>query len=237
VQVNSSTPASLSSDEPAVRIPVDVRRFPWIRRLAVDYAYDFGAVAPFFSGNPSDRAAWADAIARTQAHDRRRAEIAAVIADQQARRGAPTRALEHGRLLADRRTVAIVTGQQAGLFGGPLFTLLKAMTALKLADQVSREHGVPAIAIFWIDAEDHDWEEVRSCTVFDEALATRTVSLPSRPGADPTPVATVTLDASIAKALDDLASAILSGGDHKAAPVELLALGHLVGVDLTKPIA
>ena len=216
MQVNSSTPASPSSDEPAVRIPVDVRRFPWIRRLAVDYAYDFGAVAPFFSGNPSDRAAWADAIARTQAHDRRRAEIAAVIADQQARRGAPTRARENGRLLADRRTVAIVTGQQAGLFGGPLFTLLKAMTALKLADQVSREHGVPAVAIFWIDAEDHDWEEVRSCTVFDEALATRTVSLPSRPGADPTPVATVTLDASIAKALDDLASALPATEFHAA---------------------
>jgi bacillithiol biosynthesis cysteine-adding enzyme BshC len=208
VQVNSSTPASPSSDEPAVRIPVDVRRFPWIRRLAVDYAYDFGAVAPFFSGDPSDRAAWADAIARTQAHDRRRAEIASVIADQQARRGAPARAIENGRLLADRRTVAILTGQQAGLFGGPLFTLLKAMTALKLAEQVSREHQVPAVAIFWIDAEDHDWEEVRSCTVFDEARSTRTVSLPPRPGADPTPVATVMLDASIAKALDDLASAL-----------------------------
>jgi len=48
-----------------VRILVDVRRFPWIRRLAADYAYDFRAVAPFFSGDPADRAAWADAIARS----------------------------------------------------------------------------------------------------------------------------------------------------------------------------
>jgi bacillithiol synthase len=205
VQVNSTTPASPASDEPSVRIPVDVRRFPWIRRLAADYAYDFRAVAPFFSGNPADRAAWADAIARTQAKDRHRDAIADVIARQQSRRGAPANAIAAGRLLADRRTVAIVTGQQAGLFGGPLFTLLKAMTAIKLAEQVARDHDVPAIAVFWIDAEDHDWEEVRSCTVFDATLLPRTVSLPARPGADPAPVATIRLDSdAIRKALNDL---------------------------------
>ncbi len=205
MQVNSTSPASAASEDPSVRIPVDVRRFPWIRRLAADYAYDFRAVEPFFSGNPADRAAWADAIARTQAHDRRRDAIADVIGRQQSRRGAPPNAIAAGRLLADRRTVAIVTGQQAGLFGGPLFTLLKAMTAIKLAEQVTRDHDVPAIAVFWIDAEDHDWEEVRSCTVFDDTLTPRTVSLPARPGADPAPVATIRLDSdAINKALNEL---------------------------------
>ncbi len=187
-----------------MRIPVDVRRFPWIRRLAADYAYDFRSVAPFFSGDPADRAAWADAIARTQAHDRNRDDIAAVIARQQERRGAPARAREAGTLLADRKTVAVVTGQQAGLFGGPLFTLFKALTAIKLAEQVARDHKVPAVAVFWIDAEDHDWEEVRSSTVFDEALAPRSVSLPARPGAEPAPVASITLDQSIVAVLDEI---------------------------------
>ena len=72
MQVNSAEPSTSTPDGPSVRIPVDVRRFPWIRRLAADYAYDFRSVAPFFSGDPADRGAWADAIARTQAHDRRR---------------------------------------------------------------------------------------------------------------------------------------------------------------------
>jgi bacillithiol biosynthesis cysteine-adding enzyme BshC len=187
-----------------VRIPVDVRRFPWIRRLAADYAYDFRSVAPFFSGDPADRSAWADAIARTQAHDRRRGDIAGVIAQQQERRGAPPRAREAGKLLADRQTVAVVTGQQAGLFGGPLFTLYKALTAIKLAEQVSRDHKVPAVAVFWIDAEDHDWEEVRSCTVFDESLTPRSVALPARPGVEPAPVATIALDQAILEALHDV---------------------------------
>lgn len=194
----------VNSSEPSVRIPVDVRRFPWIRRLAADYAYDFGSVAPFFSGDPAERAAWAEVIARTQAHARRRSEIANVVAGQQRERHAPPAAVDAGRRLADPRTVAVLTGQQAGLFGGPLFTLLKALTALKLADQVSRDHHVPAVAVFWIDAEDHDWEEVRSCTVFAEQLAPERVALPARTAGDPSPVATVRLDASVDTALHDL---------------------------------
>ena len=203
MQVNS-TQLPASADESSVRIPVDVRRFPWIRRLAADYAYDFGAVAPFFSGDPADRSAWADAVVRAQAHDRRRPEIAAMLEAQQELRGAPPEAREAARLLADPRCVAILTGQQAGLFGGPIFTLLKALTALKLAAQVSRDHGVPVVAVFWIDAEDHDWEEVRSCTVFDEEFAPRTIALPPRPSADPSPVASIKLDDSILPALHDL---------------------------------
>ena len=191
-----------------MRIPVDVRRFPWIRRLAADYAYDFQSVAPFFPGDPTKRASWSDAIARAQAYERRRDTVAQVVAAQQQRRGAPARAREQARLLADRRTVAVVTGQQAGLFGGPLFTLLKALTALKLADQVARDHHVPAVAAFWIDAEDHDWEEVRSCTVFDANGAPETVALPPRPGAEPMPVATVRLDDSILAACDQLERAL-----------------------------
>ncbi len=97
VSVNSTDSSTLG---------VDVRRFPWIRRLAADYAFDFPAVSPFFSGNPTDPAAWADAIRRTQAHGRQRAEIAAVIANQQRRRAAPPGAVAAGteaRGSSDRR--------------------------------------------------------------------------------------------------------------------------------------
>jgi bacillithiol synthase len=206
VQINSATPSQ--GPETSSVIPVDVRRFPWIRRLAADYAYDFQALEPFFAGDPADRAAWTSAIARTQAHPRKRAEISAIIGAQQQRRQAPARAVEAGRRLADAETVAIVTGQQAGLFGGPLFTLLKALTAIKLAARVSRDHGVPAVAIFWIDAEDHDWDEVRACTVLDAELTPRQVSLPARTEEESTPVATVRCDDSVVAALAELESAL-----------------------------
>ncbi len=205
---NSADPSLLpeTSGEPLGRMAVDVRRFPWIRRLAADYAYNFSAVEPFFAGNPTQTGSWADAVRRSQAHPRDRAQIAAILGAQQERRGAPPQAREAARRLAESSTVAIVTGQQAGLFGGPLFTLLKALTALKLAARVTQEQRVPAVAIFWIDAEDHDWDEVRSCTVFDANLAARRVALPPRPAGSHVPVATVVLEQHINAALDEIES-------------------------------
>jgi bacillithiol biosynthesis cysteine-adding enzyme BshC len=85
-----------------------------------------------------------------------------------------------------------------------LFTLLKALTALKLADRVSRDQQVPAVAVFWIDAEDHDWNEVRSCTVFDESLTPRTIALPVDAAGSGTPIASITLGQSIETALQEL---------------------------------
>ena len=54
---------------------------------------------------------------------------------------------------------AVVTGQQVGLFGGPLLTLMKAATAIRKA-QVATESGVPHVPVFWMATEDHDLDEV-----------------------------------------------------------------------------
>jgi bacillithiol biosynthesis cysteine-adding enzyme BshC len=193
-----------------VRLPIDIRRFPWIRRLAADYAYDFPRVAEFFSGNPAAAQAWRDAIARTQAYPRGRGAIADIVQAQQRRRGAPPEALAAASRLGEDDTVAIVTGQQAGLFGGPLFTLLKALTAIRLAERVREEHGVPAVAVFWIDAEDHDWNEVKTSAVLDAELNVRSVSAGDPPGAHEGPVARVRLDEQAAAAIADVETALQS---------------------------
>jgi bacillithiol biosynthesis cysteine-adding enzyme BshC len=202
--VSHNSPGAASADT-STRIPIDVRDLPWIRRLATDYAHNFQSLAPFFSGDPAQHADWAGVLARTQAQPRRRSEIASIVAAQQQRRHAAAPAVEAASRLTDPQTVAILTGQQAGLFGGPLFTLLKALTALQLADETSRLHHVPAVAIFWVEAEDHDWDEVRSCSVFDDQLEPRTVGLAPQPAGDPGPVSQITLDASIQPVIDELA--------------------------------
>ncbi|PWT98128.1 MAG: bacillithiol biosynthesis cysteine-adding enzyme BshC [Terriglobia bacterium] len=69
-------------------------------------------------------------------------------------------------LLAQPGTVAVVTGQQVGLFSGPAYTIYKALTAVKVAETLSAR-GVPAVPVFWLATEDHDFAEVNHVWVFD----------------------------------------------------------------------
>lgn len=188
------------------RIGIDLRRISFIRPLAGEYACNFSKVAALYAGDPQLPAAWQEAIARTQQYPRRRRDIGDVIHAQQKRRGAPPEAIAASALLQDDRTVAIVTGQQAGAFGGPLYTLLKAITTIQLAERVAREHRVSVVPVFWVEAEDHDWIEVRSTTVLDPQLARREMPLPDPAGAGELPVAALTLSDAVAGTIDQLAA-------------------------------
>jgi bacillithiol synthase len=202
--VHSDTTASPTSAAGAI----DIRRFPWIRRFATDYAFQFERVAPYFSGNPATSEAWAEAVRWLQSHPGALGGFARVLRAQQERRGAPPAARAAADKLTDPRSVVIITGQQAGLFGGPMFTLLKAATAMKLADSISRAHGVTVVPVFWIDAEDHDWPEVSGCTVLDGDMAPRTVTLHDLEGAGHLPIGRLVLDDHIHPALDAIHAAL-----------------------------
>ena len=190
------------------RLSIDLRQVPWLRPLAGDYAFNFSRVAPLYAGDPSSPEAWRDVIQRVQQHARPRHEIARILEAQQTRRGAPPAALAAARTLSDARSVAIVTGQQAGAFGGPLFTLLKAITAIQLARRTADTDGMVAVPVFWVDAEDHDWDEVATCTVLDGNFQSRTVAMPTLEGAGVLPVADLALDNRIEGTLGELQSAL-----------------------------
>ena len=217
----------------ATRFPIEIRRFPWIRRLASDYAFEHARVADFFAGDPADGAAWRDAITRAQRHPRQRDAIADIVLAQQRTRTAPPNALAAAERLRDPKTVAIVTGQQAGLFGGPLFTLLKALTALRLAERTAAEHGVPTVAIFWIDAEDHDWDEVKACGVLDAGLNLVRIALDDPPAAGGGPVAGIRLNDSVNAAVALLAST-LPATEFTGALLDAVRLAYTPGVGMAQ---
>ena len=173
----------MTPDPPETTAPppvqsIDYRQLPWSSKLFRDYCHAFDRLEPFFTGSPLDPVVWQRAIRSRQARSGPHAEISAVTVAQLTARGAPPEAVASARSLTDPKTVAIVTGQQAGLFGGPLFTLLKALTAVKLARRVSVEHGVTAVPVFWVHAEDHDLDEISTCDVLTDDFTPHALTVP-----------------------------------------------------------
>lgn len=68
------------------------------------------------------------------------------------------------RKLADPATRVVVTGQQPGILGGPLYCLAKMIAAVRWAEALE-ESGEPAVAVFWVATEDHDWAEATSVVI------------------------------------------------------------------------
>ena len=144
--------------EPACLRQTDI---PHTTRLFSDFQYHFERLASFYRYNPHDPASYADSARKVSLADDRRAALVAAL---RARNG-DSASLEK---LAQPGTVAVVTGQQVGLFSGPSYTIYKALTAVRLAATLS-ERGIPAVPIFWLATEDHDFAEVNHAFVFDTA--------------------------------------------------------------------
>lgn len=142
---------------------------------------------------------------------------------QQNARLAPSSARERNlELLGRPGTVAVVTGQQVGLFLGPLYTVYKAASAIVAAKALTEETGRPCVPLFWLQTEDHDLPEIDHCVVPRPAAESLRVAL-SLPDAATSrvPVAHRRLGESVTAALDEVREA-LGGQLHGAEFLELL---------------
>jgi bacillithiol biosynthesis cysteine-adding enzyme BshC len=118
-------------------------------------------LAPFFAHRPGD---WTSAIEARHRLPAQPLSGAAIeeIAHANARWGVAPRVTDRVTLLSSPDARVIATGQQTGLLGGPLYTLYKAIAAVRLAEQIEHDHHISVIPIFWVASEDDDFNEVRS---------------------------------------------------------------------------
>src|SRR5664279_2793143 len=193
-------------------MPMDCRalrpdQLPHTTKLIRDYVGDFQKLRHFYAHPPDLKSVEAEAKSMSFPAERRR-EVSDILRGQNSQFGSGPKTLENLDRLA-HGAVAVVSGQQVGLFGGPAYAFYKALSAIHTARQLSKD-GIEAVPVFWMATEDHDVDEVRHTTWFSEGKLYR-FELP-KPAGDDIPVGRIPLGPEIGGVVQE-ALALLSGPD------------------------
>jgi bacillithiol biosynthesis cysteine-adding enzyme BshC len=175
--------------------------------LFLDYLSGGEGSRPFLGSAGFDLAAIVDAAARTGALERPLPTLAAALARQQEARGAG-RAAERARALAGPGATAVVTGQQAGLFGGPLFVLWKALATVRVARLLEERRGHVVVPVFWVASDDHDFAEIRSTSLIEAGGTIRTLRYAPHHEPVGQPAWAIALDDTVGALVDELAQSL-----------------------------
>lgn len=136
-------------------------------------------------------------------HRADRGKLCDALREMNAACGASEKTLENIELLRDDDCVAVVSGQQAGLFSGPLYTIYKALSAVKMTECL-RGRGFKAVPVFWIATEDHDFEEVSKTFVIGQKGDLDELKNEPKRCYENLPVGYIKLDDSITETVEEL---------------------------------
>ncbi len=177
------------------------RQLPATTRLFADFLYDFSKVEPFLGWNFRNRESFSAVAKKVLSEKYSRRQVADILTEQNQAFGSGQKTFENLKRFEKPSSLAVFGGQQGGLFGGPVFTLYKAWTVLRLAEKLERELGYPVIPFFWMAGDDHDFAEVNHTFVMDkDNRLTKIEYVPSKPPQG-LPMGRVRFDESIAVAL------------------------------------
>ena len=179
-------------------------RIPHQSRLFLDYLKDPVALRKFYPGAVQFHHELQQRVPNVLAAQKvDRNQLADALEAMNRRWGATDETLSNINLLRDSDAVAIVSGQQAGLFTGPLYTIYKAVTAVKLAGCL-RQRNTKAVPVFWIAAEDHDFIEVAKAEIIGRDCQLKQVEVSTDLHREGQPVGRVMLDDSVNTIIDQL---------------------------------
>ncbi|MGC1226574.1 MAG: bacillithiol biosynthesis cysteine-adding enzyme BshC [Candidatus Sulfotelmatobacter sp.] len=178
-------------------------QIPHTSRLFIDFLSYSPGVRSFYPQSPHF-SEWMKGQASGLQHDPvRRERVSAILQRQNVSWDASPQTLSNIERLR-HGAAAVVTGQQVGLLGGPMFSIYKALSSVKLAEEATAE-GIDTVPIFWLATYDHDLDEVNHVGVpgSDGNLRTLSTSSHSVPNA---PVSEVRFGEEIITVVEDAAS-------------------------------
>ena len=204
-----ATARQSSEDSPvnAHCVPFDL--IPHTSRLFLDYLSYTPAVRGVYPRNPNFSEWFKDEAKNVRYDQGRRAKVSEILDRQNRQWGASPRTLANIDRLK-RGALTAVTGQQVALFGGPLFSIFKALTAVKLADEATTG-GVDCVPIFWLATEDHDLPEVNHVSLLAPHGPPPRIAVETR-GVPDAPVGTIEFGPEIDAAVEEASSLLGNSG-------------------------
>jgi len=173
---------------------IPLSQLPGRNQLVTDYISHFDKVSHFYNGDFRASDKFLTRASKIKQRDLPLVKLVPILKEQNQRFGGDLPTFEKIDWLLERRACAVVTGQQTGLFGGPLFTLYKALTTIKLADRLNRNCEGCYVPVFWLASDDHDFREVNHIHVLDKNNQPVRVTYNGHPANSKIPVANVAIE-------------------------------------------
>ncbi len=185
---------------------------PGHQNLFLDYLYEYENVAEFYANDFRNKENYLKIFKNvTESRSEFSPAVSELISRQYDQLNPSNLTQQNIKKLSDKKTLAIVTGQQLGIVGGPLYTFYKIITAIKLSRFLSERYDdYNFVPIFWLEADDHDFNEVRSAKIIDEGNSLLTIGYKEEIAEDDLKqsVGLINLESSINEFLDKLSNGI-----------------------------
>jgi bacillithiol synthase len=187
--------------------PLPFRQLPHQGSLFLTFLDNFSSVRQFYP-HPPTLSEVKQSLKSIDYPSERRAEVVQILREQNAAWGVSEDTRRNLERLADG-AVAVVSGQQVGLFSGPAYAVYKALSAVQIAQELT-EAGVDAVPVFWMATEDHDLDEIRVSNWFHQGRLKR-FELPGNGDAGQ-PVGQIVLGPQVSEMVEEAAGILAAAG-------------------------